>query len=294
MTKSIAQSFRDYFEMVPATTEALKEAVYRLRYQVFCLETGFENTDQFPDGLEKDEYDARSEHYLIRHRPTGVYAATTRLILPDPDDIDRPFPIEYHCRLERTDLLTKIPRRCLSEISRFCVSRSFKRRPGETGTLTGVGLQKQRHAVSEDERRTWPHLTLALITCLNKISARHGTTHCYALIEPSLFRLIGFLGIDFTAIGPLTNYHGKRQPCLITVPDYLDRVRKKNVEIWEMLTDYGRLWEESEDAAQPCTCALDSLHDAVIQPTGGSRTSAQHPTKSTSSTNEWMFAKLQD
>ena len=48
MVKSIDEAFHDYFEIVPATTEALKTEVYRLRYQVYCLETGFENPADFP------------------------------------------------------------------------------------------------------------------------------------------------------------------------------------------------------------------------------------------------------
>jgi N-acyl amino acid synthase of PEP-CTERM/exosortase system len=268
MAKNIAESFQDYFDMVPATTDSLMEAVYRLRYQVFCRETGFEKAEQFPDGLERDEYDAHSEHYLIRHRKTGVYAATTRLILPDPDDADRLFPVERHCRLDRSDLLDKIPRNRLAEVSRFCVSGYFKRRPGEPGTLAGIGPQRRYHyLVSEDERRTWPHLTLALIACLHKINVRHGTTHWYALIEPSLFRLLGFLGINFTSIGPLTDYHGKRQPCIIQVPEYLDRVKKKNRHVWEMLTDYGNFWQECDanDARPPNGTVADSSFGIAVR-----------------------------
>ena len=81
--------------MVPARTPALKEEVYKLRFQVYCNETGFEDPAACPDGLEKDEFDEQSIHYLIRHRTTDRYAATTRLILPDAQ-----FPIEIHSTIK--------------------------------------------------------------------------------------------------------------------------------------------------------------------------------------------------
>jgi len=272
--KNITKSFLDYFDMVPATTDALKDAVYRLRYQVFCLEAGVFDAKQYPDGLEKDEYDAHSRHYLIRHRKTGIYAATTRLILRDPKDVARPFPIERYCRFDRPDLLDKIPRDRMAEVSRFCVSRYFKRRPGEPGTVTGISVEKRlRQLVSEDERRTWPHLTLALIACLHKINVTHNTTHWYAMIEPSLFRLLGLLGIEFTPIGPLTECYGKRQPCIIKVPEYLDRVKKKNRHIWDMLTDYGRFWRDSgeSDARPPSANTVGSSLGITIRGASGTR-----------------------
>lgn len=250
MPRNIADSFDEYFDMVPAESDALKAAVYRLRYQVFCLETGFERTDDHPSGLEYDEYDARSEHYMIRHRRTGVYAATTRLIMADKHNPDELFPIERHCRLTRTDLFESVPRECLGEVSRFCVSGYFKRRSGEQGTIAGIGPQKhQYYQPTDDERRTWPHITLALIACLNRINISHGTTHLFALMEPSLIRLLNAMGIAFLPIGPLTNYHGLRQPCLIKVPDYLEKVKSKNVHVWEMLTDRGNFWRNNRDVA---------------------------------------------
>ncbi|HSD85123.1 MAG TPA: PEP-CTERM/exosortase system-associated acyltransferase, partial [Anaerolineae bacterium] len=243
-------SFNDYFDMVPATTESLKLAVYRLRYQVFCLETGFEDKDCFPGKLEMDEYDRRSEHYLIRHRQSGVYAATTRIILPDTKNPESLFPIERHCSLTTSHLLEHIPRECLGEVSRFCVSGFFKRRPGEKGTLAGIGPQKHQYYHStEEERRCWPHITLALIACLNRINLTHVTTHLYALMEPSLVRMLNSIGITFLPIGPLTDYHGIRQPCIIKVPDYLEKVKEKNFHVWEMLTDCGNFWRNERDVA---------------------------------------------
>jgi N-acyl amino acid synthase of PEP-CTERM/exosortase system len=242
MTRNLNEFLGEHFVMVEANTPTLKEEVYRLRYHVYCLETGFESPESYPDGLEKDEYDDSSMHYLIQHRKTGLYAATTRLILPDPTNPGRPFPLELHSHIERQELLQTIPREHLAEASRFCISKDFKRRAGESGTLAGIPHEAGDYAFSENERRTIPYLTLALFACLVNMSVRNGITHWYAIMEPALVRFFTRLGIHFLPIGPLTDYHGLREPCFIKLQCLLDGVKEKGLQEWELLTDKGRFW----------------------------------------------------
>jgi N-acyl amino acid synthase of PEP-CTERM/exosortase system len=237
MSSDVARSFHEYFEMVRAEGPSLKEEVYRLRYQVYCLETGFENPDIFPSGLEKDEYDDQSEHFLVRHKRTGEYAATTRLVLPDPAQPDAPFPMEKHCVIDRLDLTETLQRMKVAEVSRFCVSKSFKRRAGEAGTVTGIA-DNRPDPFTEDERRSFPHITIGLLSCLIYGCDLHGISHWYAVMEPALIRFFTYIGMYFTGIGPVTEYHGKRQPCMIEQAFLLDSVKRKNVEVWELLTDH--------------------------------------------------------
>lgn len=241
MVSSIIENtgFNDYFEMVPAVTDMLKNEVYKLRYQVYCTETGFLDYRNYADGLEYDEYDEMSAHYLVRHRKTGVYAATARLIMLNKGD-DRLFPMELHSRIDNFELVRHIPRAKLAEVSRFCVSREFKRRKKEAGTLTGVS--PEMHEIYTDhERRTFPHITIALIASIIKISDDHNIQYLCAVMEPALLRLLSTLGIHFIGIGPLINYHGLRQPCVIKVNDVLDGVAKKNPGLFGTMTDSGNL-----------------------------------------------------
>lgn len=238
MAKEIIEGFKQYFDMVFASTEQLKNEVYQLRYQVYCIETKFERPEDFPAGLEIDESDQFSAHYLIKHHSRG-YAATTRLVLPDMDSLTRKFPIEEHCDITNHEVMNKIPRQHLAEVSRFCVSKEFKQRKGESGTLTGVSSEHDDY-FSDDERRVFPHITLALIACLVKMSQEHEIYHWYAVMEPSLLRFLKRLGIVFTNIGPLADYHGERQPCVITVSEMLAGVFDKNRQVWDLLTDRGR------------------------------------------------------
>jgi N-acyl amino acid synthase of PEP-CTERM/exosortase system len=60
-----------YFSVVLADTPMLMEEVYRLRYQVYCNEQGFERPDDHASGLETDGYDHHSVHAALIHRDTG-------------------------------------------------------------------------------------------------------------------------------------------------------------------------------------------------------------------------------
>ncbi|BCX82834.1 hypothetical protein MIT9_P2422 [Methylomarinovum caldicuralii] len=238
--------FYRYFDILPADTEALRREVYKLRFQVYCVETGFERAEDCPevieDGrsvkLEIDEYDARSAHYLVRHRRTGLYAATVRLVLPDPVDVMAPYPIEAHCPLDEP-VTDPAVRRHLAEISRFAVSKAFKRRRGEQKTLAGIAPDPEVY-FAPDERRLLPHMTVGLFAGILRMTRAHDITHWYAVMEPALLRLLRLFGIRFLPIGPDVDYHGLRRPCLAEPDKVLPMIRKINRPVWELITDRGR------------------------------------------------------
>ena len=68
----VVAAFHEYFEIIDANSPELLREVFRLRYQVLCVEQrapGFEPSN-YPDGLESDQYDRHSSHILLRHRPS--------------------------------------------------------------------------------------------------------------------------------------------------------------------------------------------------------------------------------
>lgn len=240
----------EFFELVHANTDELRMQVYMLRYQVYVLETQFETVDDceslvHEDGsityFERDEFDAHSDHYLLRHRRTGSYAATARLILPSPGDPMGLFPMEKHCHLEADkQVLDPLIRSRLSEISRFAVSKDFKKRLGEQGTQTGVAENVDVY-FEPDERRVLPHISLGLFAAVMRMIYQHKLTHSYAVMEPALHRLIGRFGVIFNPIGPKTDYHGIRIPCLGTVDEALPNIKRVAPSVWDLITDRGRL-----------------------------------------------------
>jgi N-acyl amino acid synthase of PEP-CTERM/exosortase system len=230
--------FNEYFEMVPAISDELKNEVYKLRYQVYCIENKFESPSQFPDEMEFDDFDQHSVHYLIRHRRSGDYAATVRLILPDANNPEKLFPLELYCEIDNVAVIQPINRKHLGEVSRLCVSKAFKKRKNEANTLAAIGSDRQDY-FSLDEKRTFPLISLALIACTVKASYENDIHYSYGTMEPPWFRLVSALGINFIKIGPLVDYHGERWPAVVKVADMLDCVAKKNLDIWNLLTNRG-------------------------------------------------------
>ena len=64
-----------------ADTSELLDEVYRLRYQVYCVEMTYEAGR---DGKEYDEFDNRAHHVLLVHRASGEAIGTVRVIPPSP------------------------------------------------------------------------------------------------------------------------------------------------------------------------------------------------------------------
>ncbi|WP_340121684.1 PEP-CTERM/exosortase system-associated acyltransferase [Methylobacter svalbardensis] len=238
MANNIIDAFNEYFEMVPAISDELKHEVYKLRYQVFCIENEVFNSEHYPDDLEFDDYDRRSVHYLIRHRKSGEYAATTRLILPAANNPEKLFPLELHCEIDNFAVLQPINRKHLGEVSRFGVSKAFKKRKNEAHTLAVIASDQQDHFTLA-ERRTFSYIALALMACHIKACYENDIHYLYAGAELSLLRFVSALGIHFTRIGPLADFHGKRWPSVIKITDLLDGVAEKNLDIWNLLTNKG-------------------------------------------------------
>lgn len=252
MQQDLLSAFNQYFELVHADTDELRSRVFQLRYQVYVLETGFEteadcikaiNADGQIIYLEEDAYDVRSDHYLLRHLRTGTYAATARLVLPDSEKPIAPYPIEQHCALDEPVNDTAL-RAHLGEISRFAVSKAFKRRLGEAGSVAGVASDIEVY-FEEHERRVLPHISLGLFTAVLRMMHAHQVSHCYAVMEPALLRLLGRFGVVFKRIGPDVEYHGLRVPCLTTVKDTLPNIRQIAPPVWDLMTNRGELFQDA-------------------------------------------------
>ncbi len=246
MQHDLLTAFNEYFELVHADTDELRARVYQLRHQVYVLETGFESEADCHGGvdeqgrrilLEEDEFDPRSDHYLLRHRRTGIHAATTRLILPM---LDAPYPIEVHCALD-APVKEASMRAHLGEISRFAVSKAFKRRLGEAGSIAGVASDIEVY-FGEHERRVLPHISLGLFAAVMRMAHEHRIAYCYAVMEPALVRLLGRFGVVFQRIGPDTEYHGVRVPCFTSANDVLPNIRQVAPQVWDLITNRGELF----------------------------------------------------
>ncbi len=228
--------FLQNFEIISADTPALVDEAHKLRYQVYCEEKGYEDATAYPDGREHDEYDGRSVHSLIRHRDSGIYVGVVRLVLPECSDLQMPLPLERHCRLNIAKThpqLAALPREAIGEISRFSVSKIYRRRIAEEGLIYGVS--RDGHGVNPGfDRRLLPHITMGLIAAFIRMCAKHGIHYCYAVMEPTLLRFLNRFGIQFTTVGEAVDYRGLRVPAFITAGN-LENVRRTRNDLWELI-----------------------------------------------------------
>ena len=138
-----------------------------------------------------------------------------------------------------------MPRSHMAEVSRFAVSKSFRRRVGEAGSPTAVtdeSLAAMEEAQKDmGNRRLAPHITLGLIESLVAMSERSGTTHWCSVMERALLRLLSRIGIYFDNLGPQVEHHGRRQPCHIELRTLLARVKEERFDVWEILTREGTI-----------------------------------------------------
>lgn len=242
----VQELFYQYFDVLLADEPGILDEALKLRYQVYCIENKLESAAEFKDGKESDCFDRRSAHSVVRHNATGLTAATVRLVLSDPQSPEAPFPIEMNCAasLKPNPLQAQgIPRSCIAEISRFAVSREFKRRLGEQGTVHGIVPEEDSCTNSGiKNRRVLPHLVLGLFTAIVKMSAKNNVTYWYAVMDRSLLRLLSRFGIEFITIGGLVDYHGMRQPCYGNVDTVLEGIWKKHPDIWQLITASGTVW----------------------------------------------------
>ncbi|HTQ11450.1 MAG TPA: PEP-CTERM/exosortase system-associated acyltransferase [Fimbriimonadaceae bacterium] len=232
----IGDEFIRHFDVVIARGGALLDAAFRLRYQVYCVENPFENAAEHPDGREIDCEDDRTVHSVIIHRRTGTVAGAVRLILPDADPSSRPLPMGRLLDAKRRSQLAELPSTATAEISRFAVSKSFRRRRGEE-RYPDVGSVEQPADV-ERERRLLPYLTYGLLRAILHMSAENDITHVCAVMEPALLRLVGHLGFEFELLGSPVAYHGTRQPCFGSIARIIEKVRWKNPGLWRYMTGF--------------------------------------------------------
>ena len=231
----IVAAFNEYFKIIHVDSPELLRDVFRLRYQVLCIEQRLPGFDvsYYPEGYERDSYDDHSSHILLQHRSSGDFVGTARLILPDPMNVEKPFPIEQHTQFDPALIdVQAIPRRHTAEISRLLIVRRLGRRRGDSD-------KKHQSELAEGNKRRFPHPILALVVGIIQMSAQHNITHCLSVMDPSLNRLLAPYGLQFDAIGPLADYHGPRRPYLIDLLRMLETTYVNNSEIWELITNYG-------------------------------------------------------
>jgi N-acyl-L-homoserine lactone synthetase len=199
------------FTLETAETPELLHEVFRLRYQVYCVERGFEPGES---GIEMDEFDANSRHIILRHARDGAILGTVRVVAPNLDDPDNCFPMQ---RVADPTMFRHLPLATTGEVSRFAISKERRM------TCTSAAL-----------------LRLSLFRGVMQLSDELGLTHWCAVMERSLLRLLQASAIHMQPVGPLVSYHGFRQPSTGHIASILQRLRREQYPVWEFVTNGGQ------------------------------------------------------
>lgn len=207
--RQLAEEFSQYFDVDLAFSDELKKEVYKLRYRVYGEEFGYESVDDFPDGLESDEFEGRSLHCLITHKKTKMAAGCVRLVFGDDGEL---MPFEKYCSdsLDESYIdKMSLERSSICEISRLAVDSAFRRRQDEARTRFG---EIDAIDSSHEERRTYPLITVVAFLAVTALTDLSGRKNAFAMMEPFLPRLLRRSGLDFVKAGQSVDYHGLRAP----------------------------------------------------------------------------------
>ena len=221
--------FQSRFEVLNADTPELIRQAYRIRYQVYCVEKSLEKKN--PAEIETDEFDSHAAHSLLLVRATPLALGTVRLIMPLANAPEHSFAVQRLLDATSLKILLSLPLHSIAEVSRFSISRSFRRlMPYSSGSMEPYA-----------DCNCGPLIRLGLIQGLVRMSMEHGITYWCALMEPTLLRMLAAMSIRFQPIGPLVEFHGWRQPCYIDVNAMLVALMRELPAFWEIVTDGGSL-----------------------------------------------------
>ncbi len=239
LARALAERLLALFQRIFANTPDLIREAYRLRYQVYCVEHPYEDPARNPDGLERDEYDHHSLHGILRHRASGTTIGTMRWVLHKAGGGARSFPLYEACRDARMRANDFLPLEKTAELSRFAISKKFRRRAGDSA------YHEAHHTREFDARQETPNIALQLMAVAFQIAVSHGVEYGLAAMEPTLLRLLRRFAMKFEPLGPLVQYHGWRQPCYAHIPSLMAVVERERPEIWGIMTESGQVWSSS-------------------------------------------------
>ena len=218
------------FKKINFDDNVLMEKIYRLRFQVYCLECGFIKAQDYPDGIEMDEYDPQSVHFAAFDQ-NGEVVGTMRLILPGPC----PLPIQCHCPgLDIPGDLTSSNNGGCAEISRLVISKQLRRRRDDGMYYEPqVDDRKVVDSIKNEFFRRAKPMAFGLYREMYHESKCRGISRWYALMEKSLWLLLRIHGFHFDCIGEQVDVYGPVNPYVGFLPVIETDLRAKFPKFYE-------------------------------------------------------------
>ena len=222
-----------FHRLTPRSTNVgLLQKLFRLRYDIYCLEKRFLSAEEFPEKLETDSFDAVSTH-IAACTSNNEIVGSLRLVQPNTK---QNFPFEQTCALFHS--VTLPPPQESGEISRFIVNKTY--RQNKTNFLQASEPVVQLDAIGEPLVKnviTSAELVLGMYRELYRHSCVTGIRYWYAAMERSLATLLRRTGFNFEPIGPVTDYYGPVIPFLVDLNILRKTLEAQNPVLWDWFND---------------------------------------------------------
>jgi N-acyl amino acid synthase of PEP-CTERM/exosortase system len=228
--------YDSHFAVVSADTPELLDAAHALRYQVYCVEHGFEDPAKQLGEREWDSYDAQSVHAVLISKPSGDVVGCVRLILPCRGAEFGSLPIRELLSAADGRRLDMFPRHRTAEISRYAIDKRYRRRQGE-GLYPDVAWNDPSTVAL---RRLVPQMSLGLMRGVCLLAAEHDIETVCAAMSAPLLRLLERFGLVFERLGPPIDYHGQRQPCVANGEQLLAGMAQRNQDYYHLVAQTPR------------------------------------------------------
>jgi len=203
--------FNKHFSIYEAKTDKLKEECFKIRYEVYCREKGWEKPLHPEVLVERDEYDPFSIHYLIKSNWFNIPVATSRLILSK----NILLPVEKQFILD--DL--GVNREYFGELSRVCI-------------ISGLN-----NFIVEEAKEQVQHISTFLMACSFRSCLENNIHYGIGITKKSIMRQVKGKGIIWHQIGEPKEYHGLRLPCKIEIGTALNEIERLNKETYNIFMD---------------------------------------------------------
>ena len=246
---SFYSAYHKTFEVARAETEEQAEEVFRLRYQVYCKENGFIKPDMTRYELERDIYDRHALHTLLMHRPSGRAVGTARVVLPRHDKPLRSFPLQSVC--DHPLLYDEERLQNVCEISRFCMTKAFRKRDGDGSLLPAYNEADWEKPPQKDQqlvyfRRMIPYAPLGLIMGAFELALDAEIADCFCVFDETQLDAMRRIGLEYETLGAPIEFFGRQQPVLMNIRHVLETMKINNEPCWDIVSDYGRLDAKAE------------------------------------------------
>lgn len=201
--------------------------IFKLRYDVYCVECAFLPPGDSFEGMEFDDFDDCSTHFAAYTMDESLIG-TVRLVQPRQP---RRFPFELHCTTFPDFKMP--PRDECGEISRLAVKRTHRRRRADSVLgIPGFTARRDEAAAPSPEierrDRRSPMLLLGMYREMFRHSRSRGVRYWFAAMERSLAHSLEKIGFQFEPIGPVADYYGAVTPYVVDLEVLLDRLEHNN------------------------------------------------------------------